>query len=397
MAASDSFSDDDSLLDQVANLDIRTPPTSPCDAGVIKGASPLPAVEPHPQACLCQVCTNPVSFLHAAKVIVQCINIAILRSKDKLEEEENDDRLNLMLTVNLLSSVCAGLREMIKKRVTKCDKMLENVCGPSGVGVVGGCGQDTPSTSKGKGSSRSAKGAPRKTKKKKSTSHSCDDPLTCVSVGNATELYGVLSSVAVTTAECWLLVEKPTEAIKEIEATISELRGERGGDSTSKDVCLALAQLHYQMGVACVQEVELSRPDIAVQLWEESNNRDIRDVDQPIEDAGCKPRSRARSTRKTATRKQRSTTSKATSSKKGLDCNNTPFSLALEHFLTCYQLCFPSLPAVMTREVCQWVGLLLRGCGNVGGVEEMVAHFVSTGMNCTLTHQAVYCLGKKMR
>ena len=63
----------------------------------------------------------------------------------------------------------------------------------------------------------------------------------------------------------------------------------------------------------------------------------------------------------------------------------------------CYQLCFPSLPAVLTREVSQWVGLLVRGRRGEGGGAEIAAHFVNTGINCTLTHQTIYCIGKKMR
>ena len=404
IAASDSFSDDDSLLDRIADLDIHTPPTSP---SVIKGASPLSTVvELHPQACLCQVCTNPSSLLHTAKLVVQCSSNTILKTKDKLQEDctssENGVNLSISAAVSLISSTCTSLKDMIKNRVQKCDQVLENVgerlkrTDTSG-GVVDGCGQ-TKSSSGGKGSSRSTvKGAPRKTKKSsKSIPRTSEESATSLSVSHAVEFLSVMSDVATTLSECWLLEERPKEAMKEIETAILKLRGERGGDSTDKEWCLVMARLHYQMGVACVQEVELSRPEVVAQLWEELGSRETGDTGQSTDSSAGRTRARSKSTKKTTTRKPRSTASKASSAKKVVS-RDFPLSRALEHFLTCYQLCFPNLPALMTREVCQWVGLLLRGRGDVGGAEEMTAHFVNMGMNCTLTHQTIYCLGKKFR
>ena len=404
--------DDDSFLDQMANLDIHTPLSSPQEStGVIKGISPsLPAVELHPQACLCQVCTNPQSLLHTARLVVQSCNVALMQTRDRLEEKGSTDSSVNLARVHLVADALVSLRETLSRRIKKCDKALEGVNAArnverSGIMTVGDDGRkEKPRT---KNSSRSA----GQRAKKSTKSPSIFSPQsTRHSVAESAEFQCILARVAVARSECSLILEQPKEAIQELESALSQLRhGDKDDCVVDKELGVARAWLHYQMGVACVQEVELSKPELSARLYEERmSERD--ETKQVVEDDSVATTSRSkrsRTTRKTAnsststnTRRTRNTAAKSNSASKGSsrqEALENPFLLALEHFLTCYQLCFPSLPAVLTREVSRWVGLLVRGWRGEGGGAEIVAHFVNAGINCTLTHQTIYCLSKKIR
>ena len=395
----ESYEDEDSFLDQVASLDIRTPPHSP--HGIMKGISPLHSIELHPQACLCQVCTNPLSLLHTAKLVVQCCDVALMQTKDELGKviSSEDDVTSAILTrVHLSASAIVSLKEMVKKRIDKCNKALQNISIPGAEPP----NQSTKNKAKAKVSSRSTKSTSRRTKKSSKSPLVCSsEPQQC-SVAKATEFQCAVASMAITRSECSLIMERPREAMEELESALSQLGG-GGGDHTDKELCLSLARLHYQMGVACMQEMELSQPSVAMRLWEESviskkteRTRDREEDDSSLDPGSTVTKSRSKPSRKTATRRTRTNTTKSSSANKGLsqDSMKGAFSHCLNHFLIAYQLCFPSVPAIMTREVSQWVGVLVRG-GD--GAEEPAAHFINVGMNCTLTHQTIYCLGKKIR
>jgi hypothetical protein len=412
----DTSFDDDSFLDQMANLDIHTSPSPAQDSSIIKVVSPpsLPAMELHPGACLCQVCTNPQSELHTARLVVQCCNIALMQTRDGLEKDSNMD----LARVRVVADVLVSLREMIGKRVEKCDKVLESVNTAGGVEkrnetMTVGCGR-----TKTKNSSRSAGHRTKKSTKSPSVSSS---ESTHRSIDESADFRCVLASIAVAKSECSLILEQPKEAIEELESALSRLRQGNNDDCVDKELGVARAWLHYQMGVACVQEVELSQPEFSARLYEERASEGD-EIKQLVEDdavATTTSRSkRSRTTKKTSsasasTAKKMSTTNSASASTRPRRTRNTAvksnsassrqdgrenrFSPALQHFLTCYQLCFPSLPAVLTREVSQWAGLLVRGRRGEGGGAEIAAHFVNTGINCTITHQTIYCIGKKMR
>ena len=392
MASSDLFSDDDSFLDQVASLDIHTPPTSPLGSDTMKWTSPLHPIELHPQACLCSMCTNPPSLLHKAQLVVQCCSIALSQARDQLEKQcVSVDTPALMSRIYLVSSVLISLKEMVHKRIEKCDRVLEGVGVPeteqadhvtgTSSHVTGGRTNDKLKVNR---SSHSAKGAQRRPKKCSKTTPQSTPEQTNHSIVKSPAFQCILASIVITKSECSILMERPGEAIKEVKSALSLLEEHH----MDKELCLALAQLHFQMGVAAVQEVELNVPAVATELWE--GKRKMEELDN---DSTTTSRSRVKSSRKNSNRRTKASGTKSSSTNKHM-CQDSQFSSALEHFVTCYQLCFPTLPAILTREVCQWVGLLVRG---VGGAEEVVAHFVNAGMNCTLTHQTVYSLGKKIR
>lgn len=398
--------DDDSFLEEMANLNIHTSPNSHQD--VIKGMPPsLTAMELHPQACLCQVCTNPQYLLHTARLVVQCCNVALMQMKDTLKE---DDPSVSLTRVHLIADALMSLRDMVSKGVKKCDKALEGVSTAGAVErnetVTGGGGKERP---RAKGSSRSTKTASQRSKKSSKSPSNFSSESTPCSIAESAEFQRVLASIAVTKSECSFILERPKEAITELESTLLQLGQANRDDYIDKELGVARAWLHYQMGVACVQEVELNQPELAAQLYEER----VREGDgtKPlVEDNSVAITSRSkrsRATKKctttsasTTTRRTRNTTAKSSSASKESsrrEATENLFSLALKHFITCYQLCFPSLPAILTREVCQWVGLLVRGWRGEGGGAEIAVHFINAGINCTLTHQAIYCLGKKIR
>ena len=409
----DTSFDDDSFLDQMANLDIHTSPSLPQDGStIIKGASPpsLPSMELHPGACMCQVCTNPQSALHTARLVVQCSNIALMQIRDGLEKDSNVD----LARVRLVADVLVSLREVVSKRIEKCDKALETVNTAGGVekrnetgGESGGGGGKERKISK--KSSRSAGHRTNKSIKSPSISSSKTDRR---SVAESADFQRVLASVAVARSESFIILEQPKEAVEELESALSQAQlrqGDYNDICVDKELGVARAWLHYQMGVACVQEVELSRPELSARLYEERGDETKQLVEDDTVATTTSRSKRSKTAKKTVTTSSSSVTTRprrtrktaavksnhSASSRQG--ARENPFSLALNHFLSCYQLCFPSLPAILTREVSQWVGLLVRGQSGEGGGAEIAAHFVNTGINCTLMHQTIYCIGKKMR
>ena len=372
-----SFEDDDSFLDQMANLDIHTSPSLPQDGStIIKGVSPslLPAMELHPDACMCQVCTNPQSTLHTARLVVQCCNVTLMQIRGGLEKDSNVD----LARVRLVADVLASLRKMVSKRIKKCDKVLATFNTAGGVEKRNEIGSGGKERTKSKNSSRSTG---HKTKKSTKLSSIPSPKSTCRSIAESADFQCVLVGIAVARSECSLILEQPKEAIEELESALSQLRQEDYDDnSIDKELGVARAWLHYRMGVACVQEVELSQPELSARLYKERVSEGD-ETKQLIDDTVATTTSRSKRSR---TAKKTATTSSASASTRPRRTRNTTavkssncsaslreearaevrddlFSLALNHFLMCYQLCFPSLPAVLTRDVSQWVGLLVRG------------------------------------
>ena len=335
---------------------------------------------------------------------MQCCNVVLMQTRDKLEKEDSIDSCVNLARVHLVADALVSLRETVNKRIKKCDKVLESVNAARDVDrneimTIGDGGRKEKPRAK--NSSRSAGQRAKKSTK---------SPSTHCSIAESAEFQCVLASIAVAKSECSLILERPKEAIKELESALSELsHGDKDNSVVDKELGVARAWLHYQMGVACVQEVELSQPELSARLYEErmSEGDEIKRLIEDDSVATISRSKRSRTAKKTATsstststRRTRNTAAKSNSASKGSsrqEALENSFSLALEHFLTCYQFCFPSLPAVLTREVSRWVGLLVRGWRGEGGGAEIAAHFVNTGINCTLTHQTIYCLGKKIR
>ena len=115
--------------------------------------------------------------------------------------------------------------------------------------------------------------------------------------------------------------------------------------STSPEVSHILGRLHLITGVALVQDLEERRPKITDKLWK--NNL------HSIPDSVMK---------------------------------------FLSHFLTAYQLCFPVGPSLLLRDTCQWLCVCLSSTH-----VELAHHFLSQSVQMSLSHQAVYAMGKKWR
>eukprot|EP00731_Ephydatia_muelleri_P013021 Em0007g331a len=65
---------------------------------------------------------------------------------------------------------------------------------------------------------------------------------------------------------------------------------------------------------------------------------------------------------------------------------------AREYFLMAFQLCFPFSSALLLRETCLWLSSCMAEASPL-----LAGHFLSLGMQLTLTHQAVYSIGQKLR
>ena len=117
------------------------------------------------------------------------------------------------------------------------------------------------------------------------------------------------------------------------------------GSSTSPEVSHLLGRLHLINGVSMVQDLEERRPKMADKLWK--NNL------HSIPDSVMK---------------------------------------YLTHFLTAYQLCFPVAPSLLLRDVCQWLCVCLSATH-----VDLAHHFLSQSIQVSLSHQAVYAMGKKWR
>ena len=115
--------------------------------------------------------------------------------------------------------------------------------------------------------------------------------------------------------------------------------------TTSPEVSHILGRLHLITGVALVQDLEERRPKIADKLWKNHL--------QSIPDSVMK---------------------------------------FLSHFLTAYQLCFPLGPSLLLRDTCQWLCVCLSSTH-----VELAHHFFSQSIQVSLSHQAVYAMGKKWR
>ena len=63
-----------------------------------------------------------------------------------------------------------------------------------------------------------------------------------------------------------------------------------------------------------------------------------------------------------------------------------------EYFLMALQLCFPFSSVLLLRETCLWLSSCMAEASPL-----LAGHFLSLGMQLTLTHQAVYRIGQKLR
>ena len=74
------------------------------------------------------------------------------------------------------------------------------------------------------------------------------------------------------------------------------------------------------------------------------------------------------------------------------EASREPIEKSLSHFLMSYQLCYPTASSLLLRDTCQWL------CFSLSSTHVHLAHhFLSLSSQVTLSHQAVYTVGKKWR
>lgn len=151
-------------------------------------------------------------------------------------------------------------------------------------------------------------------------------------VVKSVRLEGVRGELACGRARCLLLLQQPQPAQKILSNALAEI----GSECKGHELSLVRSRLHYYMGVALAQKLEVEREGV----W--------------LKETG----------------------------KGHEDC--------VKEFLTSYQLCFPATPTILLRDTCLWLALLL-------GNPDHAHHFLSLSQHISLTHQTALSLGKKLR
>lgn len=153
---------------------------------------------------------------------------------------------------------------------------------------------------------------------------------------SSTRLVGVKAELVCARARCLLADRQAVLTQQVLRTTLADIGRECRGHESS----LALARLHYYMGVALAQQLEEEEAE-QDGVWFEDTSSHLHEQ-------------------------------------------------CVEEFMMCYQLCFPTMPTILLRETCLWLALLLTG-------PDHTHHFLSLSQHIALMHETVVSLGKKLR
>ena len=158
----------------------------------------------------------------------------------------------------------------------------------------------------------------------------------------------ILLQLSVSQAQTQLQLDNASKALKICEQATKRLSAARIPTS-SREFANLYAWLHLTMGVTLVQDVDESKV------------------------------------------KRRGRGAKGKKRKHG-EAGREPIEKSLSHFLMSYQLCYPTASSLLLRDTCQWL------CVSLSSTHANLAHhFLSLSSQVTLSHQAVYTVGKKWR
>lgn len=388
---SSSFSEDsdDSFLSEMA-ASVKTPPLR-------RTGTKDHLLSTHPPLCTCLMCVSHVSLLQSVKLALLVCDLAMQRT---LEFQAENIIPELNGCAETLLKVLSDANALLNNRIPKCNKVMESIV------LSGGNNIHIVSHSKSKPKSQRSNRAGKSTKK---TSRKSQDPLSSLlDITRSSSYFCVYADQAKLTADCYLLLLQPDEAITCVESAIErETIPHMDVFSNEK-----LAHLHYTLGVARVQELENNHPELAKSLWEGGSSSEEKTVGQTIDQENDPLRAnlkvsqskdseedplvtrRPRRGRKAVSKSRTECTTQKPPSSKHL--SQVQLSKAatkvVEHFLTAYQLCFPTMPAFLLRDTSRWLTLLLSG-----NSPDVASHFLALSMNVTLTHQTIYSLGKKIK
>ena len=150
-------------------------------------------------------------------------------------------------------------------------------------------------------------------------------------------LVGVRAELACARARCLLAGKQAMLTQQVLKATLTDI----GRECRDHDSSLALAWLHYYMGVATAQQLEEEEAE-QEGVWFEGT------ADSQLHEQ------------------------------------------CVEEFMQCYQLCFPTMPTILLRETCLWLALLLTE-------PDHAHHFMALSQHISLMHETMLSLGKKLR
>ena len=188
-------------------------------------------------------------------------------------------------------------------------------------------------------------------------------------------------SQAVAKAKELLQVQRAAEALKLLRTTLAEF-GDMVVPGVSShigvDLSIELAQLHYTIGLCIVHQMHSTSPRLTDKLLWANHDSEMLS-------------------------KQRTIVLKSMSDPESISAKEFPTSKklralfhslteAVDHFLTCYQLCFPGMPSNILHNVCGWLAVCL-GCFE----PRLASHFASLSVQVSLRHQAAYTWGRKLR
>ncbi len=167
-------------------------------------------------------------------------------------------------------------------------------------------------------------------------------------VGVAERMMVARSDVACTRALTCLSVRRPQDIEEVVLEALGHLdKGEEPGVARGYMYGYVLGRLHYFYGLGIIQTLEIKQPELLKKacLGEGGNGRSQ---------------------------------------------GHRLLKKSIDEFLLSYQYCFPLMPALLLRDTCQWLGVLLQEMNHAH-------HFLSYSQHISLSHQTALSLGDKIR
>ena len=388
-SAQSDDSDDSFLSELVAS--VQTPPLSRAGAAQTSNHT----LNTHPSFCTCLMCVCHTSLLQNVKLALLVCELA---TQMALESQGDHVVPNINSCAETILKVLSDASELLNNRIPKCNSVFKSI-------VIQGGGNVCNTTVHSRPKSKSQR-AKKSGKSNEKSSRTGNEP--SLDVTRSSSYFCVSAELTKLTADIYLLLLQPDEAIICIERTLDVEKAARTETFSNEK----LAQLHYTLGIARVQQLEISHPELAKSLWEGGSSSKEKSNVQVAVDQENDPRRanlqhgkdvpeeeilvtrRPRRSRKAISKsKPGSTTQIQPSSKSKLPVQLSQAAMkVVEHFFIAYQMCYPSMPALLLRDITRWLALLLSGDSS-----DIASHFLALSMNITHTHQTVYSLGKKIK
>ncbi len=324
----------------------------------------------HPSKCDCSLCSSLIANGHLGRLLaLYCSNTLdqTLHTMGQSSSQQEQDKVRIVST-QLMSILHKG-KELLKQRKQQCETMLSSHL------------------------QQPKKELKKKSKSTKKYSASIIPTHPAFIVG--------LTELSLTIGECHLALLQPTQAIDHISSTLTEL----GLPQNLKEICgcthhhhklsLCLAKAQYTLGVARLQQIEQTQPELAKRIW--SNPTTV--VDKENEGAASEVKKSTRSARKTRTTKALSEINTTKESRLKPDClkpkNDTQFpSEPLDHLILSYQLGVVLGSSVLVRDCCRWLCVLLS---MEVSTADLCPLFLAESMAVSLSHHTSLTLGVKIR